>query len=97
VEAADPEPAADFTLMSVTIQFDLPDALVTEARNCGLLESAYMGDLLLTELQRRKAGKALVEVLEGIHQQPGDAMSEEEIAAEIKSARRERRARETGR
>jgi Xaa-Pro aminopeptidase len=56
-----------------------------------------MGDLLLTELQRRKAGKALVEVLEGFHQLPGDAMSEEEIAAEIKSARRERRARETGR
>jgi hypothetical protein len=83
--------------MSVTIQLDLPDALVAEARKCGLLEPAFMGDLLTNELQRRKAAKALVEVLEGIHQQPGDAMSEEEIAAEIKAARRERRAREAGR
>jgi len=83
--------------MSVTIQLDLPDALVTEARNCGMLESAYMGDLLMTEWQRRRAGTALVEVLGGIHQQPGAALSEEAIAAEIKSARRERRAREAGR
>jgi hypothetical protein len=72
--------------MNVTIQLDLPDALVSEARSCGLLESACMGDLLLTELQRRKAAKALVEVLEGIRQQPGEAISEEEIAAGIKAA-----------
>ena len=83
--------------MSVTIQLDLPDALATEARSCGLLESASMGNLLVTELQRRKAARTLVEVLEGIHEQPGEAMSEEEIAAEIKAARRERRAREAGR
>ena len=89
--------ATGYRVMSVTIQLDLPDALVTEARNCGLLEPASMGDLLVTELQRRKAARALETVLEGIRRQPGEAMSEEEIAGEIKAARRERRAREAGR
>ena len=83
--------------MSVTIQLDLPDALVNEARSNGLLESASVGDLLVTELHRRKAATALKNVLEGIRKQPGEPMSEAEIAAEVKAARRERRACEAGR
>ena len=83
--------------MSVTIQRDLPDALVNEARDNGLLESASVGEWLVTELHRRKAAAALKKVLEGIRTQPGEPMSEEEIAAEVKTARRERRGRETGR
>jgi hypothetical protein len=96
VEGSQPVSAAKLSAMSVTIQLDLPDALVTEARNCGLLEPASMGDLLVTELQRRRAALALEEVLGGIRRQPGKAMSEEEIAVEVKAARRERRAREAG-
>ena len=84
-------------VMSITVQLDLPDALVDEARNNGLLESASVGDLLLTELRRRKAATLLQNVLERIRTQPGEPMSEEEIAAEVKAARRERRAREAGR
>jgi hypothetical protein len=82
--------------MSITIQIDLPDALVNEARNKGLLESACVGDLLVTELRRIKAATALKNVLDTIRSQPGAAMSEEEIAAGVKAARRERRAREAG-
>ena len=83
--------------MSVTIQVDLPEALAKEAKASGLLESAPLGDLLSTELRRRKAGAELNQVLEGIRAQPGEPMTEEEIQAEVKAVRRERRAREAGR
>ena len=83
--------------MSITIKLDLPDALVTEARNNGLLESASVGDLLITELRRRKAAAELNKALDGIRSQPGQPMSEEDITAEVKAARRGRRAREAGR
>jgi hypothetical protein len=83
--------------MSVTIQLDLPDALLKEARANGLLDSASVGDMLATELRRRKAAAALNSVLDGIRAQPGKPMSEQDIASDVKAARRERRAREAGR
>ena len=83
--------------MSVTIQVDLPEALVKAARDNGLLESAPLGDLLTTELRRRQAAAELDRALEGIRAQPGEPMSDEEIQAEVKAARRERSAREAGR
>jgi hypothetical protein len=43
--------------MSVTIQVDLPDALVNEANANGLLESRRLGELLNEEL-RRQRGRA---------------------------------------
>ena len=82
--------------MSITVQLDLPDALVAAARKSGLLESAHLGDLLLEELRRRKAAAELEKVLSEVRAQPGVPMSMEEIVAEVKPARRERRARETG-
>lgn len=85
------------TVMSVTIQVDLPEALAKEARANGLLESAPLSDLLATELRRRKAGVELNQMLEGIRAQPGEPMSEEEIQSDVKAVRRERRAREAGR
>ena len=83
--------------MSITVQLDLPDALVNEARANGLLNSAPLGDLLATELRRRKAAAELNNILAGVSAQPGEPMSEADIAAEIKAARKERRAREAGR
>lgn len=85
------------SVMSVTIQLDLPDALVKEARDNGLLEADRIGDLLTTELRRRKAAGELNRVLEKVRAQPGEPMSEDEIQAEVKAARRERREREAGR
>ena len=65
-----------------------------EAKASGLLESAPIGDLLTTELRRRKAAAELSEVLDGIRAQPGEPMTMEEIQAEVDAVRSERRARE---
>lgn len=83
--------------MSVTIQLDLPDALLNEARANGLLDSASVGGLIAVELRRRKAAADLSTVLDGVRSQPGEPMSEQEIAAAVTAARKERRAREAGR
>lgn len=82
--------------MSITVHLDLPDALAEQARAQGLLESAQLGDLLSIELRRRKAASDLQQVLGVVRVQEGDAMTPEEISAEIKAARAERRAREAG-
>jgi len=83
--------------MSITIQLDLPEALLREAQASGLLESAQIGDMLADELRRRKAAAEFQKVLEEIRAQPGDPMSMDEIVAEVKTVRSERRAREAGR
>ncbi len=73
--------------MTVTLQLDLPGALVNEARASGLLESAPIGDLLAAELQRRKAAAGLSGVLDAIRARPGEPATDEEIQSEIKAAR----------
>ena len=83
--------------MSVTLQLDLPDSLLTEAKANGLLESAPLGDLLAFELRRRKAAAELKKLLDEVRAQPGEPLSEEEIQAEVKAVRMERRAREFSR
>lgn len=83
--------------MSITIQLDLPDALVDEARASGLLDSASVGGLIAFELRRRKAAADLSNLLDGIRALPGAPMSEQEIAVQVKAGRKERRVREAGR
>jgi hypothetical protein len=73
--------------MSATIQLDLPEALINEARANGLLNSAPLADLLVAELRRRKAAAELNGVLEGVRAQPGEPMSETDIATEIYEAK----------
>jgi hypothetical protein len=82
--------------MSITIQLDLPEALVKEARDNGLLESRRLGELLNEELRRGRARKELGRVLKQLHALPGGPMSPEEIQAEIDAVRAERRRRESG-
>jgi hypothetical protein len=83
-------------IVSITIQLDLPDVLLSEARAGGLLDSASVGGWIATELRRRKAAADLNRVLDCIRAQPGEPMSAEEVAAEVKAARRGRRTREAG-
>lgn len=83
--------------ISITLQLDLPETLVKEARAKGLLDSASMGELIATELRRRNAAAKLNTVLDQVRAQPGEPLSEEDIATTIKTARRDRRARESGR
>ncbi len=82
--------------MSVTIQLDLPDALVNEARASGLLESGRLGELLSEELRRERARKDLGQMLTGLHSLPGEPMSPEEIQTEVDAVRAARRQREGG-
>ena len=83
--------------MSVTIQLDLPDALVKEARDNGLLESKRLGELLSEELRRARNRKEFGQMLDRVRNQPGEPMCMEEIQAEVRAVREERRRRESGR
>jgi hypothetical protein len=82
--------------MSVTIQLDLPEELIKKARELGLLENNRVGELLAEEVRRRVAGQELKGVLDDIRNVPGKPIPIEEINAEIKAVRVERRAGETG-
>jgi hypothetical protein len=82
--------------MSVTIELDLPEALVKEAKANGLLESRRLGELLNEELHRERARKDLGRVLKELHSLPGEPMSPEEIQAEIDAVRAQRRQGESG-
>jgi hypothetical protein len=82
--------------MSVTIQVDLPEELVNEAKANGLLESKRLGELLGEEIRRERARKDLGRMLKELHSLPGEPMSYEEIQAEIDAVRAERRRRESG-
>ena len=83
-----------FNGMSVTIELDLPDALVKEAEANGLLQSAPLKDMLITELRRRKAAAGLKDALDRIRGQQGEPMTMQEIQAEVDAVRAKRRARE---
>jgi hypothetical protein len=83
--------------MSVTIQLDLPEELLQEARTYGLLESKRMTALLADEVGRRRAGRTLRQMLDAVRSLPGEPMAMDEINAEVKAARADRRAREAGR
>ena len=73
----------------------LPDELAQRARSAGLLTDSAI-QRLLEEAMRREAGRRLLQVAERLHAAGVEPMSEEEIVAEVKAARAERRAREAG-
>jgi hypothetical protein len=82
--------------MSIIVQLDLPEEVVREARTFGLLESKRMTTMLADEVRHRRAGLELKQMLDKVRSAPGEPMTMEKINAEIKTARAERRARETG-
>lgn len=77
--------------MSVTIQVDLPEEIIGEARRLGLLESKRLTAMLAEEVRRGRAGQKLKKVLDQVRPTPGEPMTMEEINAEIQTARKERR------
>jgi hypothetical protein len=83
--------------MSVTIQLDLPEGILQQARQMGLLENGRVAELLADEVRRRNAGQDLKKVLDEIRSAPGEPLTMDEINAEIKAARVERRTREARR
>lgn len=74
----------------------LPDDLARRARSAGLLTDSAI-QLLLEEAMRRNAGRKLMQVAEKLHAAGVPPMSEEEVDAEVKAVRAERRTREAQR
>lgn len=71
----------------------LPDELAQRAKNAGLLSDSAI-QRLLEEAIRQQAGQRLLQVAERLHAAGVEPMTEEEIVAEVKAARAERRERE---
>ena len=71
----------------------LPDELAQRAKSAGLLTDSAI-QRLLEEAMRREAGQRLLQVAQQLHAAGVEPMPEEEIVAEVKAARVERRARQ---
>ncbi len=79
--------------MMTTIQIELPDETAQAAREAGLLTSQALAQLLDAALRRQRAADALLSIADRVAAAGIPPMSMEEIDAEIKAARAERRAR----
>jgi hypothetical protein len=77
-----------------TIQIELPDATAQAARDAGLLTSQALVRLLNEALKRRQAADALLSIADRVAEAGISPMSMDEINAEVKAARVERRARQ---
>ncbi len=73
------------------IVLTLPDELATEAKEMGLFKPLLVTSLFKAEVRRRKANR-LFEAANRLAE-AGEPMSEEEVMAEVKAAREERRRR----
>ena len=77
--------------MSVTIELDLPEALVNEARANGLLEARRLAKLLSEEVRRERARERFGRLLKRPHAVKDGPMALVELQAEVDAVRRERR------
>ena len=73
------------------IVLTLPDELAIEAKEMGLFKPLLATSLFKAEVRRRKANR-LFEAANRLAE-AGEPMSEEEVMAEVKAAREERRRR----
>ena len=69
----------------------LPDDIATEAKEMGLFKPLLATSLFKAEIRRRKANR-LFEAADRLAD-AGEPMSEEEVMAEVKAVRKERRRR----
>jgi hypothetical protein len=72
------------------IEITLPDALAEEARNAGLLSPEAMEDLLRSKLVADRL-RHLQQARDKLVTRPAEAMTRQEINAEIKAYRQELR------
>jgi hypothetical protein len=73
-----------------TIEISLPEDLAERARTAGLLSDNAIQQLL-EDAMRRRAGRALLDIAKRIHDEAIPPMSDDEIVAEVKAVRAERR------
>lgn len=79
-----------------TIQIELPEATANAAREAGLLTSWALERLLTDALRRRQAAERLLNMADAVAAAGIEPLSAEEMEAEIKAARAERRYRAAG-
>lgn len=79
-----------------TIQIELPEATAKAARDAGLLTPQALERLLTDALKRQQAADSLLSIADRVAAAGIEPMSMEEINAEVKAARAERRQRNAG-
>ena len=79
--------------MTTTIQIELPDATAQAARDAGLLTPQALERMLNDALTRQQAADSLLSIAARVAAAGIAPMSMEEINAEVKAARAERRQR----
>lgn len=84
-------------VMSVTLELELPDSVAAQAKAKGLLDPKRLATLIARELAAETGSRNFFEIVRQIRAQPGVPMTAEEIEAEVKTVRAEKRAREAGR
>jgi hypothetical protein len=75
-----------------TVEISLPEELAERAKRAGLLSDSVIQQLL-EDAMRRRAGRALLDIAKRIHDEAVPPMSDDEVVAEVKAVRAERRAR----
>lgn len=73
------------------IQIELPDATAKAARDVGLLTPQALDRLLTDAIKRRRAADALLSIADRVAAAGIEPMSMDEIDAEVKAVRAERR------
>ena len=79
-----------------TIQIELPDATAQAARDAGLLTPQALARLLNDAIKRQRAADSLLAIADRVAAAGIAPMSMEEINAEVKVSRAERRQRAGG-
>ena len=79
-----------------TIQIELPEATAQAARAAGLLTPQALDRLLTDALKRQEAADSLLSIADRVAAAGIEPMSMDEINAEVKAARAERRQRASG-
>jgi hypothetical protein len=79
------------------IQIELPDATAEAARNAGLLTAQALDRLLTEAIRRRQAADSLLTIADRVAEAGIAPMAMQEIDAEVKAVRAERRRRAGGR
>ena len=77
-----------------TIEIELPDATARAARAAGLLTPKALARLLDAAIRRQQAADALQSIADRVAEAGIPPMSMDEINAEVKAARADRRARQ---
>jgi hypothetical protein len=75
------------------IQIELPDATAQAAREAGLLTPQALERLLTEALRRKQAADSLLSIADRVAAAGIEPMSMDEINAEVKAARAERKQR----